>query len=283
MAATVTSLANGLTVASDPMPGLETTALGVWVNCGARNERSNEMGLSHVLEHMAFKGTATRSARDIAVEIEAVGGDLNAYTGREQTAYHARVLKGDVALALDLLADILLRPSFAADELDREKDVIIQEIGQTEDAPDDLIFDYLQTACFPDQSMGWPILGNVETVSSFARDDLSRYMNGHYKAGAMTLVAAGAIDHQRFVEAAERLFSSLALGPRSAVRSAKYTPSEQRHVENLEQAHLAFAFPSVAISDPDLIATQVFVTALGGGMSSRLFQEAREKIGRAHV
>src|SRR5262249_50614487 len=150
---------------------------------------------SHMLEHMAFKGTETRSAKDIAVAIEAVGGDLNAFTGREQTAYHARVLKDDVGLALELLADILLRPTFVAEEIERERDVILQEIGQTRDTPDDLIFDYLQLACYPDQAMGWPILGNEMTVSSFKQGDLRQYMSRHYTAGAMTLIAAGAVDH----------------------------------------------------------------------------------------
>ena len=282
MAVTITKLDNGLTIATDPKP-LETASLGVWVTCGTRNETVPEMGLSHMLEHMAFKGTATRSAQDIAVEIEAVGGDLNAYTSREQTAYHARVLKEDVPLALDLLSDILLHPSFTPDDIGREKEVIIQEIGQTEDAPDDLIFDFLQLACFPDQAMGWPILGDIETVSSFDSADCARYMGAHYKAGAMTLVAAGAVDHDRIVEQAQRVFGDVKRGDISGVTPSRFVPEERRMVEDLEQAHLAFAFPTIAIAHPDMIALEIFATALGGGMSSRLFQEAREKRGLCYT
>jgi predicted Zn-dependent peptidase len=283
MGVKVTNLENGITVVTDPMPGLETASLGMWVTCGTRNERPSEMGLSHMLEHMAFKGTARRSAQDIAVEIEAVGGDLNAYTSREQTAYHARVLKEDVPLALDLVSDILLHPAFAPDEIRREKEVIIQEIGQTEDAPDDLIFDYLQLACFPDSAMGWPILGDAETVSSFESEDCARYMAAHYKAGAMMLIAAGAVDHDSFVASARNLFADMPPGAVSEVKPARFLAGEMRRVEDLEQAHLAFGFRTVPISHPDLTATQVFATALGGGMSSRLFQEAREKRGLCYA
>jgi predicted Zn-dependent peptidase len=154
----ITRLSNGLTVVTDRMPQLESAMLGVWVNAGGRNETRDVMGVSHMLEHMAFKGTLTRSARDIAEEIEAVGGYLNAYTSREQTAFHARVLKADVPLALDLLADILMHPTFEEGELERERQVVLQEIGQSRDTPDDIVFDHLQAAVYPDQPMGWPIL-----------------------------------------------------------------------------------------------------------------------------
>src|SRR6266478_7023702 len=171
MSSEITKLENGFIVATDPMPHLESAALGVWVGCGARHESAREAGLSHMLEHMAFKGTETRSAKDIATEIEAVGGDLNAYTTREQTAFHARVLKEDVGLALDMIADILLNSTFEEGELTREREVIIQEIGQTRDTPDDLIFDLLQEACYPNQPMGWPIFGSEDTVAGFSRGD----------------------------------------------------------------------------------------------------------------
>ena len=171
MTVEVTKLENGLVVATDPMPHLESASLGVWVGCGARHERPSEMGLSHFLEHMAFKGTRRRSAKDIATEIEAVGGELNAYTAREQTAFHARVLKQDVGLALDIIADILIEPAFEEGEIEREREVILQEIGQAHDTPDDLIFDHLQEACYPDQPMGWPVFGNEKTVSAFSRED----------------------------------------------------------------------------------------------------------------
>ena len=283
MSIEVTKLENGLIVATDPMPHLMSAALGVWVNCGARHETPREAGLSHVLEHMAFKGTIRRSAKDIATQIEDVGGDLNAYTGREQTAFHARVLKEDVPLALDLISDILTEPTFETGELEREREVIIQEIGQTRDTPDDLIFDNLQEACYPDQPMGWPIYGSAETVAAFARSDLKDYMGANYRAGSMMLIASGAIEHAEMVERGWSLFARLEHGTGRQAERAVYKAGEIRNHENLEQAHLAFAFPGVASGDPDAIAARVFATALGGGMSSRLFQEAREKRGLCYA
>src|SRR6185312_8081232 len=168
-------------------------------NTGGRNETRSVMGVSHMLEHMAFKGTDRRSAREIAEEIEAVGGYLNAYTGREQTAFHARVLKPDVPLALDLLADILTHPTFEQSELERERQVVLQELGQAKDTPDDIIFDHLQSAAYPDQPMGWPILGLEDTVSNFSREQLSEYMAANYRGGSMILAASGAVDHKALV------------------------------------------------------------------------------------
>jgi len=232
-----------------------------------------------MLEHMAFKGTAKRSAKDIATEIESVGGDINAYTSREQTAFHARVLKEDVPLALEMVGDILVNSIFDESELERERDVIIQEIGQTQDTPDDLIFDYLQTACFPDQPMGWPIFGSEQTVSGFKRPDLVAFMRKHYRAGAMTLIGSGAVEHARLVEAGHALSAALQQGPEREFEPARFEGGDIRGHDDLEQAHLSFAFPGVASAEPDAITAQVFATALGGGMSSRLFQEAREKRG----
>jgi predicted Zn-dependent peptidase len=275
----ITRLPNGLTVATDPMPQLESASLGVWVNCGARHESEARMGISHMLEHMAFKGTERRTARGIAEEIEAVGGALNAYTSREQTAFHARVLQADVPLAVDLLADILTHPTFDAGELERERQVVLQEIGQARDTPDDIIFDHLQAAVYPDQPMGWPILGNEVSVGAFTSDDLNGYMRANYRAGGMTLIASGAIDHAAMVELAERHFGELRFGEAPKSATAQFIGSDVRHKEDLEQVHVAYAFPGIASGDDALFAAQVFVTALGGGMSSRLFQEIREKRG----
>jgi len=279
MSIEITRLKNGLVIATDPMPHLESAALGVWVNCGARHETAEQAGLSHMLEHMAFKGTLTRSAKDIATEIEDVGGDLNAYTSREQTAFHARVLKENVGLAFDLISDSLINPAFGAGELEREREVILQEIGQARDTPDDLIFDHLQEACYPDQPMGWPIFGSEKTVASFSRDELKSYMGANYRAGGMMLIASGAVDHAYLVDAAETLFQRLSSGDGPSTEPAHFFGGEIRDERDLEQAHLAFAFPGVASTDPDAVTAQVFATALGGGMSSRLFQEAREKRG----
>ncbi|MBV9903527.1 MAG: insulinase family protein [Alphaproteobacteria bacterium] len=283
MSPEITRLSNGLTVITDPMPQLESAMLGVWVNTGTRNETKPVMGVSHMLEHMAFKGTNSRSARAIAEEIENVGGYLNAYTSREQTAFHARVLKADVPLGVDLLSDILLHPTFAQDELERERQVVLQEIGQANDTPDDIIFDHLQSVTYPDQPMGWPILGLDETVSRFTQDDLRTYMNANYRAASMTFVASGAVDHAQMVALVSDKFASLRAGATPAPLAARYVGGDIRKDEDLEQAHIAYALPGVSSADPDFYVAQVYVTALGGGMSSRLFQEARERRGLCYA
>jgi len=275
----ITKLSNGLIVVTDPMPQLESAAVGVWVNCGARHETKSQMGVSHMLEHMAFKGTERRSARAIAEEIEAVGGYLNAYTSREQTAFHARTLKADVPLAVDILADILTHPTFEESEIERERQVVLQEIGQARDTPDDIIFDHLQTAVYPDQPMGWPILGEEATVGAFTRSDLNGYMGANYRAGGMTFIASGAVEHSAMVELVARHFGDLRTGNEPKSETARYSGSDIRVEEELEQVHVTYAFPGVASAEDDLFTAQVYVTALGGGMSSRLFQEIREKRG----
>jgi len=275
----ISRISNGLTVITDPMAQLESAAVGVWVNTGTRNETKPVMGISHMLEHMAFKGTKRRSARDIAEQIEAVGGYLNAYTSREQTAFHARVLKSDVPLALDILADILTEPTFDPAELERERQVVLQEIGQARDTPDDIIFDHLQSVIYPAQPMGWPILGENDTVASFTRDDLRTYMDANYRAGSMLLVASGAVDHQSIVELATTRFARLKPGMTPVPLPANYEGGDTRSSGDLEQAHVTFGFPGVSNADDEYYAAQIYVTALGGGMSSRLFQEAREKRG----
>ncbi len=279
----ISRLSNGLTIVTDPMPQLESVALGVWVNCGARSETKSLMGISHMLEHMAFKGTERRSARDIAEEIEAVGGFLNAYTSREQTAFHARVLKADVPLALDILADILTRPTFEQGELERERQVVLQEIGQSRDTPDDIIFDHLQATIYPGQPMGWPILGDDATVAAFTRDNLQGYMRANYLAGGMTLIASGAVAHEDLVRIAEDRFSALPSGMPPTPAPALWIGGDMRTSDDLEQAHMTFAFPGLPQADPEIYALQVYVTALGGGMSSRLFQEVREKRGLCYT
>jgi predicted Zn-dependent peptidase len=279
MSIEISKFANGLTVVSDPMPGLESAFVGVWVNAGGRNETRPVMGVSHMLEHMAFKGTKRRSARDIAEEIEAVGGYLNAYTSREQTAFHARVLKADVPLGLDILADILTQPTFEQQELERERQVVLQELGQSRDTPDDIIFDHLQAVVYPDQPMGWPILGEDETVSNFSQTQLRDYMAANYRAGSMVLVASGAVDHKQIVAMAEEKFAALPAGSANAPVAARYQGGDKRAGDDLEQVHVTYAFPGVSNTDADFYVSQAYVTALGGGMSSRLFQEVREKRG----
>lgn len=266
-------------IVSTHMPHVETAAIGVWVDAGARHETEQMHGISHLLEHMAFKGTNARDARQIAEEIEAVGGHLNAYTSREQTAYFVRILKDDIPLAVDLLADILQNSIFDNNELEREKDVIFQEIGQALDTPDDLVFDRLQAAAFPDQPVGRPILGTLDSVASFTPDILRSHIAHYYPAPAMVLAAAGAIDHDRLVALAEERFSKLRNAPSADMSPADYRGGDSREQKELEQAHLVLAFEGIPYGDPDFYAGQVFTTVLGGGMSSRLFQEIREKRG----
>ncbi|MDA1132437.1 MAG: pitrilysin family protein [Proteobacteria bacterium] len=278
----VTRLPGGLTVATDPMPGFETASVGVWVAAGARNESLDLNGVSHLLEHMAFKGTKRRTAQAIAEEIEAVGGHLNAYTSRELTAYYARVLKDDVPLAIDLLADILQHSSFDESELARERDVVVQEIGEAHDTPDDVVFDLLQEVAFPDQPLGRTVLGTPERVSGFRREQLSGYLADHYAASRMVIAAAGAVDHDALCELAAAAFADLAPDSVHDRVPARYRGGEVREERDLEQVHLTVGFPSLAYDDPDYTAAQVFSTVLGGGMSSRLFQEVREKRGLAY-
>jgi predicted Zn-dependent peptidase len=282
MTVEITTLPNGLRVVSEAMDQLKTASVGVWVGVGARAESAEQNGVSHMLEHMAFKGTAGRSAREIAEAIEDVGGHLNAYTSREQTAYYARVLGEDLPLAVDLLGDILQRSTFDPVELERERGVIIQEIGEVQDTPDDLVFDLLQEAAYPDQPVGRSILGTVETVSSFSRDSLAGYMGRHYGADAMVVAAAGKVDHKQLVEMAERQFGSLKSREPEVMSAAEYRGGEQRCDRKFEQVHLTFGFPGVSFLDDRFFAMQVMSTILGDGMSSRLFQEVRENRGLAY-
>lgn len=282
MSVTVSTLPNGLRVITDAMPQLETTALGIWVGSGSRHETVAQHGLSHFLEHMAFKGTRRRSARAIAEEIESAGGDLNAGTSTEQTAYYARVLAGDTGLALDILADILTDSSFDPVEMDREKSVVIQEIAAVEDTPDDLVFEMLTRTAYPDQPIGRPILGTPETVESFTRDAIANYVTSQYGAGNMIVAAAGAVDHDRFRDDVARYFGAVAANPHQTAQAARYVGGDLREKRRLEQAHITVAFEAYSFQDPRHYAAHIFSHALGGGMASRLFQTVREERGLAY-
>ena len=283
MTVEVTRLPSGLSVVTDRMPHLESATLGVWIGSGSRDEAPDEHGISHLLEHMAFKGTKRRTARQIAEAIEAVGGDLNAATSVESTAYYARVLKADVPLALDVLSDILSEPAFDAEELRREQNVIVQEIGATEDAPDDLVFDRLQETAFPKQSVGRSILGTSETVRSFNSARIRSYLARNYRAPDMLVAAAGAVDHGQIVAEAEKRFASF-VGPAAPVPElAHFRGGTSVETRDLEQVHIALALEGLAVTDDQLYSLQVFTSVLGGGMSSRLFQEVRENRGLCYA
>ena len=277
-----TTLDNGLRVVSADMPGLESAAVGVWVDAGARCESGDLNGVSHMLEHMAFKGTRRRSAVAIAEDIEAVGGHLNAYTSLERTAYIARVMKDDVPLAVDILADILQHTTMPEDELAREREVVIQEIAQLHDTPDDVVFDLFQETAYPDQPLGRSILGTAERVGRISRDVLIAYMDAHYSAERMVAVAAGRVDHETFAGLVGDAFASLPRRTPEPIEPADYRGGDLRRERDLEQVHLVIGFNGVSYDDPEFFAQQVLSTALGGGMSSRLFQEVREKRGLAY-
>lgn len=275
----LTTLANGLRIVTRDMPGLHSATIGIWVNAGGRDERAEQNGIAHFLEHMAFKGTARRSALEIAETIEDVGGYINAYTSRDGTAYYARVLREDVALALDVISDIVLNPAFDPREIEVERGVILQEIGQALDTPDDVIFDWLQEAAYPGQPMGRTILGPAERVGAFGRADLAGFVAEHYGPGQLILSAAGAVDHDAIVAQAEVAFGHLPARAQPPRQPALWQPGEVRRPKNLEQAHFAFALEGPAYRAPDFFAAQLWSSALGGGMSSRLFQKLREERG----
>ncbi len=258
---------------------MKSATIGIWVDAGARHERLDQNGIAHFLEHMAFKGTKRRSSLDIAEAIENVGGFINAYTSRETTAYYARVLEEHVPLALDVISDILLEPAFDPRELEVERGVILSEIGQSFDTPDDIIFDWLQETAFPDQPMGRPILGPAERIKSFTRKNLMDFVQEYYGPEQMILAAAGAVDHDAIVRDAEKLFSHLPQRSASKALGANFVGGEKREIKDLEQAHFTFAIESPGFRDDDVYTGQIFSTAFGGGMSSRIFQEAREKRG----
>jgi len=278
------TLSNGFQIVTEHMPGFQSVSLGVWIKAGGRHERAEENGIAHFLEHMAFKGTKSRSALQIAEMIEDVGGYINAYTSREVTAYYTRVLKEDVALSINLLFDILQNSIFEEKEIEVERGVILQEIGQSLDTPDDVIFDWLQDISYPDQALGRTILGPSERVKNFSRANLIDFIAQHYHPERMILSAAGGIDHDEIIRLAEASFGTLPM--RAAPENfgkAKFVGGEFRKEKSLEQAHVALAFESPSYRDDDIYTAQIYSVALGGGMSSRLFQEIREKRGLCYT
>jgi len=280
MGVEVSRLSNGMTVATETLPHIETVALGVWVKSGARDERPDEHGIAHLLEHMAFKGTSRRSAWQIASEIENVGGEINAATSVETTSFYARVLKDDVPLAIDILADILQDSTFDPEELEREQHVILQEIGAAHDTPDDIVFDKFTESAFHDQTIGRSILGTPDTVKSFSAENIRRFMERQYAADRMVIVAAGAVSHDAFVRTVEAQFGTFrATCDSLPAAPAVYSGGEYRETRDLQDAQIVLGFEGRAYHVRDFYASQLLSMILGGGMSSRLFQEVREKRG----
>jgi predicted Zn-dependent peptidase len=272
-----TTLPSGLTVITDSMPDVASVSLGLWFNVGTRHESLQQTGLSHLLEHMFFKGTLARDAKTMNRTIEAVGGSLNAYTAREQTAYTARVLAADVPLALELIAEMMLQPRFDVSDLEKEKSVIAQEIGEAYDAPDDWIFDLFHTTAYPGQALGMPTLGTTQSLAPLKAADLRSYVASHYNAPRAVLAAAGAVDHGVLVELVKKHLATLPTAKGTPIQPAMYKGGDALEDRDIEQLHLCFGLEGVGITEPHFIAQTLFALMLGGGTSSRLFHEVREE------
>ena len=279
MGVEVTRLRNGLTVVTHPMPHLESVALGLWVGAGARSEEQREHGISHLLEHMAFKGTSRRSARDIAEAVEAVGGEMNAETSVDHTAYYLRLLKEDLALGLDVLGDIICDPLLDPDELALEQHVIVQEIGASHDVPEDWVFELFQEAAYPGQAIGRSILGTPERVRAHTSGDLRRFLASHYCGSQTVLAGAGNLDHEAVVRLAEAHFAALPSNVPAVPEPAAYKGGQRAEVRSLKEAQILLGFAGSAYRQPAFTTTHLFSAILGGGMASRLFQELREERG----
>lgn len=279
MAYQITTLENGLRIASETMPSVETVAVAIAVGVGARHEEESENGISHLLEHMAFKGTKTRSAKDIAELFDDIGGQSNAYTSMETTVYYAKVMKENLGAAVDILGDILTNSVMDKQELEREQQVILQEIAMQQDTPDDLVFDMFTLAAYPNQALGRSILGTPEKVSSFSSQNIFDYMEKHYVPPRMVVTAAGNLNHEELVERISEHFAHITLKGKTKFEDAVYKGGDLRKEDDLEQLHIVLGCSGVGYNDRDYFPTQLLTTVLGGGMSSRLFQEIRERRG----
>jgi len=283
MSTKITTLKNGLRVMTDNVTAVDSVALGIWADVGTRHENMAHNGVAHMVEHMMFKGTPSRTALQIAEEVEDVGGQVNAYTSREMTAYHIHLLKNDLPMAVDILADIIQNSHMPEEEVERERDVILQEIGMTMDTPDDLVFDQYQETAYPEQALGAPILGRANIISTMQRDTMMDYVKRFYTPGRLVVSAAGNVDHDVFVKRVESAMGNLPADTPQISAAADYRGGEHREDKALEQAHIVMGFRGVHRSDPDYYTAVALSTALGGGMSSRLFQEIREKRGLVYA
>ena len=284
MTTMLTTLANGLRVVSTHMPGVETVAVGLHADTGSRFEAAALNGTAHLFEHMVFKGTATRSARTIAEAVEDVGGALNAYTARDTTVFHARLLAEDLALGVELIADLVSNAAFDSDELERERQVVLSELGEARDTPDDIVFDHLQEAAFPNQPLGRSILGSEASIAAIDAAALRAWRDTHYRGGSCVLSAAGKVDHGDAggvgVDRVAGRACPAAFGP--SAEPARFGGAAHHDRRKFEQAHLTLGYAAPGHDDADYDAISLFTTAAGGGMSSRLFQQLREERGLAY-
>ncbi len=274
-----TKLENGLRLITDTVTTVESVAVGIWCDVGTRHEDMKYNGVAHMVEHMMFNGTPTRSAKDIVEQIEMVGGQMNAYTSRENTAYYVHLLKDDLSLAMDVLSDMIQRPTFPDQELEKERGVIIQEIGMTNDTPDDLVFDLYQEIAYPNQSLGAPILGTSEIVQNMTKKTLFDYVKNSYNAQNLVISISGNVEHEDALALVHQYFTDLPETPKSSYDAANYKGGEIRTNKKLEQSHVVLGFQGVGKKADDYYDAIMLSTILGGGMASRLFQEVREKHG----
>jgi len=275
-------LPNGLTIASVRLPGFRTAAVGTFVKVGSRDEPAELNGISHFLEHMAFKGTATRDARRISLEIERVGAMMNAYTAKDHTAFHTVLLAEHMPVALDVLADVVLQSTFPPDEIERERQVILQEIGEAKDDPESIAQDEFDLRAYPKQAFGRPILGNARFVKRVGREDFRHYLGTHYFASNTVISAVGDIDHDRFADEVEKRFGDMPQGVRSQREAVRYVGGFRHVDDEYEQTSVALGWPAPARSDPRFPVYELLGELLGGGMSSPLFQAVRERHGLAY-
>jgi predicted Zn-dependent peptidase len=276
-------LNNGVRVVCDPMPGLRTLALTVAVRGGARWEAEHQSGWSHLLEHLVFKGAGDMGARDIVERIEAEGGSINASTGYERTSFEVRALDGSLGLAMQVVSDLVFRPTLDPAEIEREKDVVAQEIAEAFDTPDDHVFEMAQTRAFAGQSMGRPILGSVESLKPVTRESIGDWRARLYSPDRMVVAVSGAVDEAELLALAERWFGGAEPMPADAPEPATFTGGAATLSRKIEQANIVFQLPALSATDPDLPAMRLFTEILGGGMASRLFQSAREERGLAYA
>ena len=279
----LSTLVNEMRVVTHAMPHLKSATVGVWIASGSRHETLATHGISHLLEHMAFKATTTRSAREMAEAIEAVGGEINAHTSQESTAYVARVLEADTGLALEMLADMLLRPKFDPDELERERGVILQEIAGATDQAEDVVFEAAEEAAFPQQALGRAILGTKQSVSRLVPADLRKHLARNYAAGRMVVCAVGAVNHDAIARHAEALFGGFNGGESPVPEPARFVGGVRSLDDTFEQHHVLMAFAGPSYLDPDHYRALVLSGVLGGGTSSRLFQKIREDSGLCYA
>jgi predicted Zn-dependent peptidase len=281
----LTTLDNGFRIATDKMRDVETIAVSLAIGVGSRFEdEEKQAGISHFLEHMAFKGTEKRTALDIAKEVEMVGGIMNAYTSKEVTVYYIVALKENLELSIDILSDLLQNSTFLQEEIEKERGVILQELANAEDTPDDIVFDYYYETLYKNQPLGRPIIGTKETISSFKKEDFQNYITTKYNAGNMVLAIAGNVEHEKALELASKYFTKLNSKKNVTPLPSKYTGGEFiKPNKELTQIKYLLGFKGFEFADDKKYSLKIANNILGGGMSSRLFQEVREKRGLCYT